>query len=299
MPRARPLPSQLPDVFTVPAARNAGVSRRRLRARDLGAPFRGVRTRKRSRETWALVRAYAVKLRPGEHYSHATALMLVGGWVPDRLRTKLDVSAVRPVGRPRGAGIRGHEAKDPRVYLWHGVPVVHPADAWCQLAGELSERELIIAADALLRRKDPILKKQTLVEAVERRAGCRGIRRLRRALARVRARTDSVAETELRLDAEAAGLPEFEVNGEIFDEHGKLVAVGDLVDRARKVLLEYDGEQHRTDDRQYARDIDRLEALAQLEWRVIRVNKRHRGRRRAQAIEQTRRALLARGWIPD
>lgn len=132
-------------------------------------------------------------------------------------------------------------------------------------------------ADALLRRKRPILRLGDLRAAVDRWEGRRGVVALRRALDRARERTDSVAETELTMDAEDAGLPEFEVNGEIFDERGVRVAFGDLVDRERRVLLEYDGEQHRLDDAQYARDIERLEVLARLGWRVMRVNKSHRG----------------------
>jgi len=38
-----------------------------------------------------------------------------------------------------------------------------------------------------------------------------------------------------------------------------------------KIAVEYDGDHHRTDRGQFARDITRLEELAHLGWRVIRV----------------------------
>ena len=38
-----------------------------------------------------------------------------------------------------------------------------------------------------------------------------------------------------------------------------------------KIALEYDGDHHRTDPAQFARDIVRLEELAALGWLVIRV----------------------------
>ena len=63
--------------------------------------------------------------------------------------------------------------------------------------------------------------------------------------------------------------------------------------RAYRVLLEYDGEQHRDDDAQFHRDVERLNDLAAAGWIVIRV-----GRRLplARALDQLELALRARGW---
>jgi very-short-patch-repair endonuclease len=38
-----------------------------------------------------------------------------------------------------------------------------------------------------------------------------------------------------------------------------------------KVAVEYDGDQHRTDRAQFAKDVVRLEELADLGWTVVRV----------------------------
>ena len=38
-----------------------------------------------------------------------------------------------------------------------------------------------------------------------------------------------------------------------------------------KLALEYDGDHHRTDRAQFARDITRLEELADLGWTIVRV----------------------------
>lgn len=298
MPRARPLPAVLSAAFTVGEAREAGVPPHRLRSRDLDSPFYGIRSREPIGGVAARARAYAPLLRAGEHFSHATAVALVGGWIPDRLRDAVDVSAVRPVGRARGRGVRGHEASHAADGRVAGMPIAPPADAWCQLAASLTERELVIAGDSLLRRGQPITDLDELCAAADRAPGRRGVTRLRAALVRVRARTDSVAETELRLDAADAGLPEPEVNGEIRDHGGRLIAYGDLTYRRQKVLLEYDGEQHRIDDRQFARDLTRLDDLARLGWRVIRVTKRHRGAERRARLERVREALAASDPLP-
>ncbi len=149
-----------------------------------------------------------------------------------------------------------------------------------------------------MRRQQPLLTIDDLGRAVGERDRTRHVDRLRRALTRARARTDSVAETLLRLDVADAGLPEFAVNEVIRDARGAFLAYGDLTHAPTKVLLEYDGQQHRFDDRQYALDVDRLDALAAAGWRVIRVNRSHRGPDRRAVLDRARRALIARGWQP-
>ena len=196
--------------------------------------------------------------------------------------------------------MRGHEAADGllRVGVVAGLPAVHPVDAWCQLGATLTVRQLVVIGDSLTRRKHPIANRSELAAVVEAWAPRRGARGLRQALALVRENTDSQQETELRLDAADAGLPEPEVNGVIVDERGRFVAYGDLVYREYRTLLEYDGEQHRLDDRQFARDVGRLDDLARLGWRVVRVTKQHRGAQRHERLERVRESLMSRGWVP-
>ncbi len=114
----------------------------------------------------------------------------------------------------------------------------------------------------------------------------------------MRSGTDSPEETRLRLDLVEFGLPEPVVNLPIMDEAGRLCAIGDTAYPQYLVLAEYDGEHHRTEDRQYARDADRLDDLTRLGWRNIRFTKRHRGRARTLQLERVRQALIARGWSP-
>lgn len=152
--------------------------------------------------------------------------------------------------------------------------------------------------DALVRRQQPLATLHQLERAVARFQHGRGRRRLLQALPLVRPRTDSPPETELRLDIVAAGLPEPGVNIAIRDNQGRLIAIGDLVFAQYQVIVEYDGEQHRTDDRQYARDVQRLDDLAGAHYRVIRVHKQHRGARRQEVLETIRAALIERGWVP-
>ncbi|WP_395244529.1 DUF559 domain-containing protein [Agromyces sp. MMS24-K17] len=207
---------------------------------------------------------------------------------------------IAPAAVPRGRGVIGHRTTPGRVIpvSIFGLPTVSPEDAWCQLAGTLGVRELVVAADSLLRRQAPISDREALAAAMERHAGCRGHRRLGAAFGLARPGTDSVPETELRLDLIAHGLPEPAVNATILDRHGRRIAIGDLVYARYRVLVEYDGEQHRTDDRQFGRDVNRLDDLARAGWRVIRFTKQHRGRARIGRIARVREALVEAGWRP-
>ena len=54
------------------------------------------------------------------------------------------------------------------------------------------------------------------------------------------------------------------------DEYGSVVADLDMGWKDIKVAVEYDGEQHRKDHRQYTWDIRRLEILERRGWIVVR-----------------------------
>lgn len=301
MPRPSPLPASLdPSGFTVGDGFAAGVTRRRMRASDLEAPFRGIRTQGSRTAARERALAYAPRLREGDAFSHGTALAMIGVDVPTACIADVHVVTTAAHERVRGAGTRGHEASAGRLRIGavRGVPTVHPVDAWCLLAEELTVHELVIVGDALVRRHQPVAELRDLHETVRRWSGRRGVRRLREALELVRERTDSRRETTLRLDAADAGLPEPEVNGRIDDEDGGFVAFGDLVYRDYRTILEYDGEQHRLDDAQFARDVRRLDDLARLGWRVVRVTKADRGRARFAKLARVRESLIAHGWMP-
>lgn len=275
----------------------------RLRGRDLEAPFRGVRVPARSLQTTAdRCRALAVRMRPDEFFSHATAAELYDLPLPRRLcGGPLHVSTIASRRAVRIAGVVGHAIDPSRASFLRrdGLLVVEPVEVWCQLAAVLTVRELVVLGDALVRREHPIATIEGLGEAVAAARGRRGSRALAEALPLVRERTDSPRETQLRLDILGSGLPEPTVNPAILDTHGRQIAISDLVFLEYKVIVEYDGEQHRTDDLQYARDVERLDDLAQAGYRVIRVTKRHRGPRRQAVLHKIRVALLERGWQPN
>jgi hypothetical protein len=68
-----------------------------------------------------------------------------------------------------------------------------------------------------------------------------------------------------------AGLPEPELNVRIYDRAGWFLGEGDLVHRSARLVLEYEGDHHRTDQAQWRKDLLRRERFEDAGWSVLRV----------------------------
>ncbi len=102
----------------------------------------------------------------------------------------------------------------------------------------------------------------------------------------------------LRLELVRAGLPEPRLNVPIVDAFGRFIAFGDLVYSEEKVLVEYDGEQHRLDSVQFQHDIARHETLLEAGWIHIRETKETPATGADSTVHRTRRALALRRQPP-
>lgn len=297
------LPRSLdPDGFTLAAARAAGVTEKRARAADLQTPFRGVRRAAGDVSAASLVgglaRAYAARMPADQFFSHTTAAQLLGIPMPQRfaLGRSVHVSTVAPARAPRMAGVIGHTSSvRPELWIIDGLAVAAPVRTWCDLATILSLDDLIAAGDYLLGSLSPPVTMAELGSAVDRWPGHRGVARLREALVWVRPRVESRQETRLRLLVVRAGFPEPDTNVYLPLRPGRKRVRGDLVYLEYRVLLEYDGEQHRTDTAQYARDVERLDDVMADGWRVIRVLK---DTPTSEILARLDDALRSRGWRP-
>lgn len=89
----------------------------------------------------------------------------------------------------------------------------------------------------------------------------------------------------------SAGLPEPRVNYALLAADGSVAAHGDLVYPAARLVIEYDGDHHRTDERQYHIDVDRLWRIQALGWKVLRINKTHLTAGAAEAVRRVADAL--------
>ena len=78
-------------------------------------------------------------------------------------------------------------------------------------------------------------------------------------------------ETRARLAFLEAGLPEPELNATVHGPDGHFLARVDFLWRGAGVVVEYEGDQHRTDRRQWQNDIARVRLLEESGLRVVRV----------------------------
>ncbi|MDY6054959.1 DUF559 domain-containing protein [Micrococcus sp.] len=276
-----------PSVFSTVAARRAGVPAHRLRRADLVSEGRGL-WRRRDREPELLDRLRALQdIHPTAAFSHTTALRVLGVKLPARWDTDEAVHLTLPASAPvaaRRSGVRVHRRAGERVTLEvEGVRVVDGPSAVLDLAAAgASLEDLVVVGDGMLlderdrgrrrRQRQPVgaVRREELVARVAAQRGARGVVRARQAAELVRPGSDSPQETRLRLLVHEAGLTEPEVNPAVRLETGQRLRV-DLVWAQERVAVEYDGDHHRTDQRQWREDRERDAGLRAEGWTVIRV----------------------------
>ena len=147
--------------------------------------------------------------------------------------------------------------------------------------------------DALMR-ATPFSIEDVLVIA-KRRPGARGIRQLRELLPLVDGGAASPKETWLRLLLIDAGLPKPTTQIPVAN-NGHLIAMLDMGWEDFQVAAEYDGDQHRTDRKQYVKDLRRIPEIQRRGWIFIRVIAEDR---ETDIIERVQKALTSRGWRPQ
>ncbi|WP_313404863.1 hypothetical protein [Aeromicrobium sp.] len=221
--------------------------------------------------------------------SHLTGLQLHGIDLDSTTRHW----STNTVLRRRLDGIGLHRRQAPlRAQRIDGIPVLAPDRCRVNAAIMLSHLEIVRIADAL------VAAALTTPEHFAAYAWGRhlhGVRRSRTNAGRVRERVRSFRETDLRLVLTLAGLPEPEINADIFDAFGNHLGCGDLVLQRWRIVLEYDGWYHERSASQRRKDILRREALEADGWLVIVVVSGDLDRP-ANLIGRVWRALVSRSY---
>lgn len=287
----RPLPPELGTVFHVRDADRLGVPRRRLSARDVSAPFPGVRSTEGDRSLESVrdrCRAYLPRMIGGQFFSHETAAVLWGMPLPFRHGQALHVSAPPPLREPRTRNVVGHRLSMPQdgVTMVDDLPVATRVETWGQLGATLQWEDLVAVGDWLLAEGDP----SSDLSDVASRARRRGAAALRHALEFVRPGAESPRETAVRLILVQAGLPEPELNWTLRTGGGAFVARLDMAYPRHRVAVEYDGRQH-ADPEQFRRDADRWRAISAEGWTLVRVLAHHLATPGHDIVTPVRRAL--------
>ncbi len=257
--------------FTLAEARAAQVSQSRLEARDLSRPTWGVRAPGPAQSVDELARTVCLALKGAFAFSHLTAARLWRLPLPSDWHRDEPLHVMRDGTPLRRTGVIGHRGLSSREHeRLRGLPVTSPVDTWADLAAVpgMGVDDLVIAGDAFATRDAGLLA--PMVKASQR-VGRRGGRALREAGALLRVGSGSAMETRARLAFLRAGLPEPELNAELFAEDGHFVARVDFLWREARVVVEYEGDHHRTNRRQWQGDIQRTRLLESMGWRVIRI----------------------------
>jgi hypothetical protein len=271
--RPTPLPHHL---STGPfAVGDSGLTPKRLRASDLDRSTWGIRAlgiRTGLRDRCAML---ATRLRDDAFFSHSTAALLLGAPLPLKLEraVTLHVSVAAPEPAPHARGIAGHSLAidEGDVVATHGIRHTAAARTWCDLAGILSPEDLVAVGDYLIHWRSPLATKRELADVVARMGQRRGVRNARVALELLSDRPESRPESHLRLIVLRAGLPEPRVNHVIVDtETGKHVRP-DLTFSEHKLIIEYQGDYHRT-RAQWRKDMTRRSRLEAQGWYVMELN---------------------------
>jgi len=300
-----------------------------MRAKDLDRPFHGARrtvadisseqeaiagdtaplaiTRSDMRRVRAKALSFLQVAAPGSFVCGASAAMLRG--YPVATSSELDVAVVAPRRAPKGRGVKGRRLEPHlvEVEVVDGIPASIPASTWAMLGRDLSLRKLIILGDAIVRiprdeRGIPHPERagatiDQLQAAID--AGSRaGVKKLRAALDRIRVGCSSPLETEYRLDSEDAGLPEPELDVDIRDARGRRLGISEFAYPRYGVVVEIEGDHHRSSKQQWNRDLQKYRDYANTGWEVVRLTA-HDIRTQRTAVRIVRAVLIRRGWRPD
>jgi len=187
----------------------------------------------------------------------------------DWVDTGTPIELLSRSSRPQsGILVRNERTDDNEVTVVAGLPVATAVRTAFDLGRHLPKSVALARLDALAR-ATPFTAEDVLLMA-KRYPGARGVRRLRAVLPLIDAGAQSPKESWLRLVLVDAGLPTPTTQIPVLDGYS-VVALLDMGWEEFKVAVEYDGDQHRSDRRQYVRDMRRLSKLEGAGWIVVRV----------------------------
>jgi hypothetical protein len=220
----------------------------------------------------------------------AAAALHGAKWVDANTPVELIAPSARPQG---GLLVRNESLAEDEITCIAGIPVTTVARTAFDMGRHLRRDEAVARLDALMY-ATPFSMEDVLLLA-KRYPGARGLRRLRAALPLVDGGAASPKETWLRLLLIDAGFPRPVTQIPISDGW-RPVRILDMGWEDLKVAAEYDGDQHRTNRKQYVKDLRCQQELQRLGWIVVRVVAEDR---KADVINRVDDAFKLRGYHRD
>lgn len=251
--------------FTVAEARCAGLTRRELQSGAYRRVAQGIYRLASLPETPEMILRCLHRSLPRDAvFSGATAAWLHGlATEPCRPAevTVAEASWLRPRGK---LAVVRTELERTEIVIRRELPATNALRTLTDLGRRAPLFDAVVALDEALHRR--LVDQTDLHRFAAGHHGAKGVARLRRALDLVEPSAESPMETRLRLVLVLAGLPVPEVQPTVTHE-GRFVARPDLLYRAQRLVLEYDGGTHRDS---LAEDNRRQNRLISAGYRVLR-----------------------------
>ena len=211
------------------------------------------------------LQAVAKRVPPHCAFSGQTAAWILGldtAWCePVEVTIGRDV----PVRARVGVKLRRAALPESDVIVRSGLRVTSAMRTVRDLGGRADLVESVVAVDVALRAG--LVHLSELASHVATHPGEKGIRRLRRALGLADPRSESPMETRLRLELIMARLPRPSVQSELCDRRGNFIGRADLYYPDRRLVIEYDGDNHKE---RLVADLRRQNALVNAGYHLLR-----------------------------
>ena len=220
----------------------------------------------------------------------AAAALHGADWVDATIPVELIWDNGRP---PAGLVVRNDRLHADEVTTVCGLPVTTKTRTAFDLGRYLERGDAVARLDAL--KRATAFKGDAVLRIADRHPGVRGLASLREVLPLVDGGAASPRETWLRLLLVDAGLPRPTTQLAVVQSRGKRLRTLDMGWEDFMVGVEYDGDQHRSDRAQYAKDVYVKRTLAAFGWKVTFVIKEDRP---DEIVRNVRDALVSRGWRP-
>jgi hypothetical protein len=164
---------------------------------------------------------------------------------------------------------RAERVADDEITRIAGLPVTTRVRTAFDLGRHLDRPQALARLDALMWNQR--FSRDAVLELAQRYPRARGVCQLRELLPLVDRGAESPRESITRLWLHDAGFPRPETQIPVLAGSTQPVAWLDMGWRDFMVAVEYDGDHHRKNRKQYIKDIARLRMVEALGWKVVRV----------------------------
>ena len=252
--------------FFVADARLAGLSWQDLQGKSWRRLAYGqYASRHLAADARLMLRAAAQRLPAEYAFSGQTAGWMLGLDMPPCEPIEVSVPREALVRARAGIKLRRTEMSATDVVTLGEFRATSPIRTARDLGSRRDLVESVVAIDMAVR--GGLIELTDLQRHVAMHPGAKGVKRLRRAVALADPRAESPMESRLRMELVKARLPRPEVQAELRDSSGRFLARADLYYPDRRLVIEYDGENHKE---RLAADVRRQAELLNAGYHVVR-----------------------------